>query len=297
MTERTLSIQRILVIGAGRGGTAMLELFLNDPLINIVGIVDVDPHAAALEIARKNDIPSFTRLDDAIEACRPCLALNLSADETVTDYVVAKLGSTNVIGGFQARFLWKLVTRLKKTNEQVLHLAHHDALTGLPNRLLFYDRLNQALARGRREQELVAIMYLDLDGFKQVNDTRGHDVGDALLREAAKRITSSVRDTDTVARMGGDEFTVILNNGRSLDNVDRVARKIIDVIDSPFLLHGKSCSVSVSIGISFYPLHGETPDDLVKIADSAMYQAKQCGKNCFRIAELEVDHNLHGGEA
>lgn len=292
MIERTLNIQRILVIGAGRGGSAMLELFLNDPMISIVGIVDVNPEAPALAMARKNDIPSFTNLDQAIAACRPCLALNLSNDETVTDYVESKLGTTNVIGGFQARFLWKLVTRLKKTNEQVLHLAHHDALTGLPNRILFYDRLNQAIARGRREQDLVAILYLDLDGFKQVNDTRGHDVGDALLREAAKRITSCVRDSDTVARMGGDEFTVILCNSHTQENVDRVARKIIDVIDSPFLLHGKSCSVSVSIGVSFYPIHGETPDELVKIADAAMYLAKQSGKNCYRIAELKMDHSL-----
>lgn len=294
MIERTLSIQRILVIGAGRGGTAMLELFLNDPMISIAGIVDKDPDAPALELAKKNDIPSFTDLDQAIAACRPCLALNLSADETVTDYVEEKLGSTNVIGGFQARFLWKLVTRLKKTNEQVMHLAHHDALTGLPNRVLFYDRLNQAIARARRDNELVAILYLDLDGFKHVNDTRGHDVGDALLRDAAKRIVSCIRDSDTVARMGGDEFTVILCNGRTPESVDRVARKIIDAMDSPFLLHGKTSSVSASIGISFFPNHGDTPDELVKIADAAMYLAKQAGKNCCRTAELRIDHTLEG---
>lgn len=292
MSERTTSIQKILVIGAGRGGTAMIDLFLNDPMIMIVGIVDVNPAAPALEIAAKHGIPSFTNLDEAIAACRPCLALNLSADENVTTYVEAQLGSTNVIGGFQARFLWKLVTRLKKTNEQVLHLAHHDPLTGLPNRILFYDRLNQAMARAHRDNELIAILYMDLDGFKLINDTLGHDTGDALLREAAKRIVSCIRDSDTVARMGGDEFTVILCNGRTPENVDRVARKIIDAIDTPFLLSGKSCSVSISIGISFYPNHGETQDQLVKIADAAMYLAKQSGKNCCRTAELTIDHTL-----
>lgn len=292
MSERTTSIQKILVIGAGRGGTAMIDLFLNDPMIMIVGIIDVNPAAPALEIAAKHGIPGFTNLDEAIAACRPCLALNLSADESVTDYVETQLGSTNVIGGFQARFLWKLITRLKKTNEQVLHLAHHDALTGLPNRVLFYDRLNQAIARAHRDNELIAILYMDLDGFKLINDTLGHDTGDALLREAAKRIIGCIRDSDTVARMGGDEFTVILCNGRTAENVDRVARKIIDAIDTPFLLGGKSCSVSVSIGISFYPNHGETPDQLVKIADAAMYLAKQSGKNCCRTAELAIDHPL-----
>lgn len=292
MIERTTSIQRILVIGAGRGGSAMIDLFLKDPQLSIVGIVDVDPAAPALSNAAKNGIPSFTNLDEAIAACRPCLALNLSADESVTAYAEAQLGNTNVIGGFQARFLWKLITRLKKTNEQVLHLAHHDALTELPNRILFYDRLSRAIARAHRDNELVAILYLDLDGFKLINDTFGHDTGDALLREAAIRIAACIRHSDTVARMGGDEFTVILCNGRTPENINQVARKIIDAIDSPFLLNGKSCSVSVSIGISFYPHNGETPDQLVKIADAAMYLAKQSGKNCFRTAELVLDHTL-----
>jgi diguanylate cyclase (GGDEF)-like protein len=292
MMEMTTSVQRILVIGAGRGGTAMLDLFLKDPMIMIVGIIDINPAAPGMEVAKKNSIPTFTNLDAALAACRPCMALNLSTDDDVTVYVEGQLGSKNVIGGFQARFLWKLITRLKKTNEQVLHLAHHDTLTGLPNRILFYDRLNQAMARARRDNELIGILYLDLDGFKLVNDTQGHNIGDALLREASKRIMECIRDSDTVARMGGDEFTVILCNGRTPEHIDRVARKIIDAIDSPFLLDGKSCSVSVSIGISFYPNHGETPDQLVKIADSAMYKAKQSGKNCCRTAELVIDHTL-----
>ena len=270
----------------------MLDLFLKDPMIMIVGIIDRNPNALAMEIAKSNGIASYINLDEALTACAPCMALNLSSDEDVTTYVEGKLGSKNVIGGFQARFLWKLMTRLKKTNEQVLHLAHHDALTGLPNRILFYDRLNQAIARARRDNELIGILYLDLDGFKLVNDKLGHNVGDALLREAAARMMGCIRDSDTVARMGGDEFTVILCNGQTPEYIDRVARKIIDAIDSPFLLDGKSCSVSVSIGVSFYPNHGETPDQLVKIADSAMYTAKQSGKNCCRTAEIQLDHTL-----
>ena len=284
MIEKTSSIQRILVIGAGRGGTAMIDLFLNDPQISIVGIMDVNPQAPALAIAAKNGIPNFTNLDEAIAACRPCLAFNLSADESVTVYAEAQLGNMNVIGGFQARFIWKLITRLKQTNEQFLHLAHHDALTELPNRILFYDRLNLAIAKARRDKELVAILYMDLDGFKLINDTLGHDAGDALLRETAKRIIACIRESDTVARMGGDEFTVILCNGRSPEDITRVASKIIAAIASPFMLNGKNCSVSVSIGISFYPDNGETPDQLVKIADASMYLAKQGGKNCYRMA-------------
>ena len=282
LTEHTGSTQKILIIGAGRGGSAMIDLFLDDPMICMVGIVDTNPDAPAMAIAKKNSIPTYTNLDKALAACRPCLVLNLSADEDVTTYVTSQMGSKNVIGGFQARFLWKLITRLKNTNEQILHFAHHDALTGLPNRSLFYDRLNQAISMAHRDKELIGILFLDLDGFKLINDTMGHDVGDALLQEVAKRIAACLRESDTVARLGGDEFTVILCNVTSLESINHVARKIVDAINSPFLLYGKSCSVSVSIGISLYPDNGETPDQLVRISDAAMYLAKQSGKNCYR---------------
>jgi diguanylate cyclase (GGDEF)-like protein len=240
LTENSGITQRVLIIGAGRGGSAMIDLFLDDPMIFMVGIVDKDPAAPAMAIARKNGIPTFTNLDEAMEACSPCLVLNLSANEDVTTYVASKLGQNNVVGGFQARFLWKLVTRLKKTNEHVFHLANHDALTGLPNRLLFYDRLNQEILKARRGKNLVGVLFLDLDGFKLINDTYGHDAGDLLLQVVAKRIKTCVRDSDTVARMGGDEFTVIISNIGIAENINLVARKIIDAISAPILLNGKT---------------------------------------------------------
>lgn len=284
MKESPFGNQKVLVIGAGRGGTAMLELFLEDPQVIIVGIIDVDPRAPAMVIAEKRGIPIYTSLVDAIEACRPCLAFNLTADENVTTFAESQLGSKNVIGGFQARFLWKVITRLKQTNEQIAHLAHHDALTGLPNRTLFQDRLNQAIAKARREKESIAVLFLDLDGFKLINDTYGHDVGDEVLRQTAKRILLCVRDSDTVARIGGDEFTVILGNVTTPGSTDRVVGKIVESIADSYVLNGKSCSLSVSIGIALYPDHGETPEQLLKIADAAMYLAKQGGKNCYRFA-------------
>ena len=284
MAVKPQNIQRILVIGAGRGGTAMLELFIEDPLIKIVGIVDANAQAPALAIANKLGVQSYTNLAEAIEASRPCLAFNLTGDDSVTAYVESQLGNGNIIGGFQARFIWNLLTRLKHTNEQVTALAHHDSLTGLPNRILFYDRLNQAITRARRDKVSIAVLYLDLDGFKLVNDTLGHDAGDTLLREAAKRVVACVRDSDTVARMGGDEFTVILCNLRTPNSKDRVAKKIVETIAQPFLINGKSCSVSASIGIALSPEHGETAEQLVKIADAAMYLAKHSGKNCYRFA-------------
>jgi diguanylate cyclase (GGDEF)-like protein len=283
MTSETQSNQRVLVIGAGRGGTAMLDLFFEDPQIRIVGIIDVDPHAPALAIAAKRGIQSFTDLAEAIEACRPCLAFNLTDDDNVTSYAAAQLGDSNVIGGFQARFLWKVITRLKQTNEQILKLAQHDTLTTLPNRTLFYDRLNQAMTRASRDKGSFAILFIDLDDFKNVNDTLGHDIGDALLREAARRIIACVRKSDTVARMGGDEFTVIISNVRTPASVERVAKKIVASLSNQFELDGKICSVSSSIGIAFYPDNGETAAQLIKVADDAMYSAKYSGKNCYRF--------------
>jgi diguanylate cyclase (GGDEF)-like protein len=273
--------QKVLVIGAGRGGTAMLELFSEDPSIQITGIVDSNSAAPALLIATKLGVPHFTDVATAIKACQPCLAFNLTGDDAVSAYAESQLGAENVVGGFQARFLWTLLTRLKHTNEQVTHLAHHDGLTGLPNRILFYDRLNQAIARARRDKESVAVLFLDLDGFKKINDTLGHAIGDALLIEAAKRIQSCVRESDTVARMGGDEFTAILcnvGNGKEI-----VAQKILDTIRQPFMLGDQSCSVGVSIGIAVYPDSGGNAEDLVKVADTAMYLAKDSGKNCYRF--------------
>jgi diguanylate cyclase (GGDEF)-like protein len=283
MPVESQSNQRVLVIGAGRGGTAMLELFLDDPLIKIVGIIDVNPQAPALAIAAKQGIQNFTDLAEAIEASRPCLAFNLTGDDNVTSYAEAQLGSSNVIGGFQARFLWKVITRLKQTNEQFLKLAQHDTLTTLPNRILFHDRLNQAMKRASRDKGSFAVLFIDLDDFKIVNDTLGHDAGDALLREAAKRIMACVRKSDTVARIGGDEFTVIVSNVRTPASVERVAKKIVANLASRFDLNGKICSVSASIGIALYPDNGETAAQLVKVADDAMYTAKYSGKNCYRF--------------
>jgi len=276
--------QKILVIGAGRGGTAMLELFSSDPSVQIAGIVDTNSAAPALALADKLGVPHFTEVSVAITACQPCLAFNLTGDDTVSAYTESRLGAENVIGGFQARFLWMLLTRLKQTNEQVSHLAHHDGLTGLPNRILFYDRLNQAIARARRDKETLAVLFLDLDGFKKVNDTLGHDVGDAVLIEAAKRIQACVRESDTIARMGGDEFTAILCNVGTGKGKEIVAQKILDAIRSPFVLNAMNCTIGVSIGIAVYPDSGNNSEELVKVADTAMYLAKDGGKNCYRFS-------------
>lgn len=162
-------------------------------------------------------------------------------------------------------------------------LAYHDALTGLPNRQLFYDRLNMSLAQAYRQLSRVALMFLDLDGFKKVNDELGHDAGDILLKTTAERLLNCVRKSDTVARLGGDEFTIIMQSYSTVDDVKTVARKVIAALAEPYSILGQPVNISVSIGISAYPGDGANSGDLIRKADTAMYDAKHSGKNTYRF--------------
>jgi diguanylate cyclase (GGDEF)-like protein/PAS domain S-box-containing protein len=176
------------------------------------------------------------------------------------------------------------ITERKQADERFERLAHHDSLTGLPNRTLFYDRLQQAIALARRERHELALLYLDLDRFKAVNDSFGHDAGDELLQGVAERIRCQARESDTVARVGGDEFTVILPRITSREDVATVAGKIIDALSTRFDLSGRQqqADIGASIGIAIYPADAQDIDVLVKAADAAMYHAKQVG-NSFRF--------------
>lgn len=179
----------------------------------------------------------------------------------------------------------------RKMAEQALEkLAYNDALTGLANRALFYDRMQQALAVGQRNERKFALLYLDLDLFKEINDAHGHHMGDVLLLEAANRLLGCVRSMDTVARMGGDEFTVILTEMDIPENVEFVAKNILQALAKPFELGEATPSVSISIGIAIYPTHGKDTDTLVKHADTAMYYAKkQRNTFCFFSDEIQSD--------
>jgi diguanylate cyclase (GGDEF)-like protein len=145
----------------------------------------------------------------------------------------------------------------------------------LPNRALFHDRLEQGLALAHRHQQQLAVLFLDLDHFKEINDTLGHDIGDVLLKESANRLLACVRETDTVARMGGDEFTVILAEIKAPEHAQHVAQSILNAMLEPFDLNGKRCNVGCSIGIARYPEHGMDSETLLKNADTAMYHAKR----------------------
>ncbi|MDO8862078.1 GGDEF domain-containing protein [Haliea sp. E1-2-M8] len=167
------------------------------------------------------------------------------------------------------------VTERALAEERIWHTAHHDLLTGLPNRRLFLDRLEQELKHAKRSGQSVCLFFLDLDGFKEVNDSLGHEAGDRLLADVAERLTDCVRDEDTVARLGGDEFTVMLTGAKQAKDVEVVARTIIDMLTMPFQIEQRSLQISVSIGISFYPRDASSPAALLVAADKAMYKAKE----------------------
>ncbi len=182
------------------------------------------------------------------------------------------------------------ISARKELEARLEHLAHFDVLTNLPNRPLFFDRLERAIASARRSGGAVGLLFLDLDRFKEVNDTCGHDMGDRLLQEVARRLLGCVREADTVARMGGDEFTVILRNISTPINAEAVAGKIIASLCSPFHLDDHTFHIGASIGISLYPLHADNLENLVNYADQAMYTIKRKGKNNYAVySPLNVD--------
>jgi diguanylate cyclase (GGDEF)-like protein/PAS domain S-box-containing protein len=175
------------------------------------------------------------------------------------------------------------ISVVKENEERLHHLAHFDALTGLPNRVLFADRLSQAMAHAKRGNADIGLLFLDLDRFKLINDTLGHRAGDTLLQLAAERIMGAVREQDTVARLGGDEFTVILPEVAGPAGAANVAEKIIESLSASFRIENQEVSIGASIGIAVYPLAGEDVETLVKHADIAMYRAKEAGRNNYQF--------------
>jgi diguanylate cyclase (GGDEF)-like protein/PAS domain S-box-containing protein len=194
------------------------------------------------------------------------------------------------------------ITERKVAEGRVQFLAYYDSLTGLPNRALLHDRLINALANARRRGEKVALLFIDLDRFKNINDSLGHSVGDCLLQEVATRLRSLAREQDTVARLGGDEFLVVLNAITDIGDIAVVAERILKAFHCEFVVQGHSFNISCSLGVSVSPEHGEDVETLVKHADAAMYRAKEKGRNNFQfftpkmtaevVERLELESNL-----
>lgn len=414
MTTLTTHGHPILIIGAGRGGSALLEMFMEeDSLASVIAIVDPNPEAPGIKMAKDHGIPTYADAGEALQACRSypdCIVYNLTYDDAIGELVAKVFANQKVVNGIEAKLFWQTVNNLQRVKKeleknqsqlqavihnamdgiitinqsgeiqgfnpaaekmfgylqqevlgknvkmlmpeptrsehdtylnQYLHtghgsvigirgrevtairkngelfqmelsasdmilggqryfvgivrditdrklaeskitfLAHHDYLTGLPNRALFLERLEQAISLAKRNYHKVAILYLDLDGFKKVNDAFGHDVGDLLLQDVAKRLTGIIRCSDTVARLGGDEFTIVLINIGAQGNAATMANKIIDGLSASFDLKGQRCQVGGSIGIAIFPDDAEEYAALLKYADEAMYLSKHRGKNTY----------------
>lgn len=188
---------------------------------------------------------------------------------------VATISSFTLVALIAPTFtLYRYIVRRDEAAHQALHLATHDTLTDLPNRSLLFDRIEQAIAHARRHDENFAVVFIDLDGFKSVNDGLGHDAGDHMLRTTAKRLKDTLRETDTVARFGGDEFVALITEVKKPSEIKTVSGKLKAVISMATAFEGQSLSVGASVGCALYPNHGGTADELIVHADKAMYADK-----------------------
>ncbi len=212
------------------------------------------------------------RKDDKLITVRVNINTILSSNQEIVNYVC----------------VFSDISQMKKSEDRLNFLAHHDLLTGLPNRLLFHDRLQQVIKESMRYNKCTAVLFVDLDRFKIVNDTLGHSIGDYLLKEVAERLLSCVRYSDTVSRWGGDEFTIILTNLSKPQDAAKISQKILNSLSQIFCIKENEFYISASIGISLYPYDGEDVEALIKNSDTAMYNAKEKGKNNYQFYEKNI---------
>ncbi len=248
---------------------------LNEPWIRSSSVKDI------YEILRVQlKIPAqFLELVNSVKdkESAPKLAEYELKDSRIFEVYVVKVEKVGIVWRFRD------ISEKRKQEELIRYQAYHDALTNLPNRTLFNDRLSHALKKRSRDRSKLAVFYLDLDGFKTINDSLGHLVGDSLLVQVSRRLVETLRGEDTVARLGGDEFIILVDTVESHADVVRMAERVLQVIQKPFYLEGQELYISTSIGVSVYPDDGETEELLTRNADIAMYKAKDQGRNCFHF--------------
>lgn len=260
-------------------------VFANSSYITLVDstpeqIMDIDPTAYYADPKIFADM--MEKLKNGEHVTNELIELRSSSDKTWTKWVLASYFPVEyqkkpaILGWFYD------ITDRKLMEDHVEHMAYHDPLTGLPNRSLFDDHLNLAISTAERQSSMLALMFLDLDEFKHVNDQHGHYIGDLLLREVAERISGCLRKSDSVARIGGDEFVILLNSVKTEKNALEVAEKIRHALNQPFKFEGLTLNISASAGVAIYPDHANEKQLLVKQADIAMYNAKAAGRNCVK---------------
>jgi diguanylate cyclase (GGDEF)-like protein len=260
----------------------------------VIELIRDDHTRDAAEIALGQAIPAqnavmaaLSQLDAETQRVSTAASNKAREDHRVARLWIYLLSTTALlVGVFVATVVFHFATRISREREQ---LATHDTLTGLPNRMLFMDRLEQSLIRAKRHQTLVGVMFIDLDRFKRVNDTLGHASGDRLICEVARRLRETVRADDIVARLGGDEFVVVISDVLALTPILQVVEKMLATVTEPYNLDGHEIFSSCSIGVSVYPYDGTSSVDLLKYADTAMYHAKNSGRNRFQLYDAAMN--------
>lgn len=313
---------RILLIEDNPGDARLLQEMLKEDKSPGMDLMRADRLGEGLELLRNNDIdvilldlslPDSHGLETFLatyENARntPIILLTGLDDESIgvealkqgaQDYLVkGKVDSDLLIRSIRyAIERQRLLVEMEEVRKHEHYLAYHDSLTRLPNRQLFYDRLQQALIQAKRYSHLVAVLFLDLDGFKEINDSKGHNVGDRLLQMVSDRLTFNVRASDTVARLGGDEFTILLHGVKNSEDAESVAQKILNAFDEPFAINENDIFITTSIGICMFPFDGNDSDSLIRSADLAMYRAKNKGKNNFQLFNASKYSNSDEPEA
>ena len=271
---------KVIEVGSGQEAVDACQQYHPDMILMDAIMPEMDGFEACSWLKKSvefADIPVLiiTALDDDD-------SVKLAFDAGASDYI------TKPIKWSVLKHRVRRILDASRNQRQIRHLAYHDSLTALPNRQLFIDRLDSAIKRAARNEFLFAVLYIDLDHFKVVNDSLGHSVGDQLLRSVAHRLSGSLRRSDTIARLGGDEFAVILDNVNSIDATSMVAGKLIKNLSHRQSLDGHEVHVGASIGIAMYPQDGNEIGRLMKHADTAMYQAKEQGRNKFQFYTAEM---------
>ena len=259
------------------------------PMADVLRLIESAASPAvgsAVGITMRNDQATKGTAD-----CTNCILVRRDGFECGIERKVTPIQDQNgTVTGVVVAFHDVSASRAKSL--EMSHLAQHDALTDLPNRLLFNDRLTQAIALAERQSKQLAVMFVDLDHFKKINDSLGHDVGDKLLQSVSGRLTDCVRRSDTVSRLGGDEFVVLLAQIEHAEDAAYSARKILRALATPHIIDNKSLDINVSIGVSTYPIDGQDAEGLMNRADNAMYEAKEHGRNNYQFFRHEMHARL-----
>lgn len=262
------------------------EQALGRMLSDVFCIIDGDTREPA-----PNPMELAVRQDRTVSLARNTILVRRDGIEAPIEDSIAPIhGQDGEVTG--AVMVFRDVSKARAIELELSHLAQHDMLTGLPNRTLLNDRLNQAIALARRHGRQVAVLFLDLDRFKHINDSLGHAIGDGLLQEVGKRLTAAVRGSDTVSRQGGDEFVIVLSEVEHPRNAARLAEKIHAALSAPHAIAHHDLYVNASIGISIFPDDGQDAETLVKCADTAMYYAKDNGRNAHRFFKSEMNARM-----